>query len=266
MLLLASLLLSACGGKVQDKASGGNTNWLGACRVDADCASGWCAAGACAVSCTAAADCATLDQASCAPPLTSACGISQRLCVPTCDRDGDCANIGGDFTCQAGACQPRCNALPTEAGSPNPEAGPSSVMTATTAVGSTPRPNNRDAGPVDAGPTAVPSTEQPDTGEGCGDTSCESRDGSPSASSSAHVDLDADLDAGDGLCLSGQSLVYKSPGCDGTVVPVCEFPSTDACLKAICGCNGTPAVQIGCGQPIEPFVSDLDCYGDAQAF
>jgi hypothetical protein len=104
-----SLLLAACdpsGGP----QTGSQTNWLKACRIDAECGDLQCLCGVCTRSCSAEASCEGLAGASCIPAedagAIALCGgnnpSSPGLCLPRCARE-ECPNAAA---CVAGVCSP----------------------------------------------------------------------------------------------------------------------------------------------------------------
>ena len=59
---------------------------------------------------------------------------------------------------------------------------------------------------------------------------------------------------GDGGCVEPNYLVYRSPGCDGSVMPQCRRPAgnnEDAGLAEACACDGTPV--LGGGGFLKPY-------------
>jgi hypothetical protein len=59
---------------------------------------------------------------------------------------------------------------------------------------------------------------------------------------------------GDGGCVEPNYLVYRSPGCDGTVMPQCRQPAgnnEDAGLVEACACDGTRI--LGGGGFLKPY-------------
>lgn len=59
-------------------------------------------------------------------------------------------------------------------------------------------------------------------------------------------------DGGDAGCAPDQLLVYWSPGCDGTVKPVCAGPVFEAGVFSACLCDGTTQGPEG-GAPTKPW-------------
>lgn len=53
------------------------------------------------------------------------------------------------------------------------------------------------------------------------------------------------IDGGDAGCGPSQRLVYRSPGCDGTVKPVCYGPDNEGGGWTACLCDGTTVHQFG---------------------
>ena len=107
--LLTGLLLASCGTSGSPQ-TGGLTNWLRACRVDADCGDLRCLCGTCTRSCGASASCEELEHATCVPNddvgTIALCGGQQSsapgLCLTSCE-PGEC---GPGTSCLAGVCAP----------------------------------------------------------------------------------------------------------------------------------------------------------------
>ncbi len=103
------LLLAACSPE-RGPQTGSQTNWLTACRSDAECGDLKCLCGACTVSCDAETACAEFTGASCvsaeeagAIALCDGCRPSHPgFCLPRCD-DQECAT---GTACVAGVCTP----------------------------------------------------------------------------------------------------------------------------------------------------------------
>jgi hypothetical protein len=92
---------------------------------------------------------------------------------------------------------------------------------------------------------------------GVGATSGTSGDGgSGNAGASAGPGDGGPYDAGP--CTPPEVLAYPSPGCDGSVTPVCVIPTTDACLTLACGCDGQLA-DSACGPIFEPWAYAGEC-------
>lgn len=120
---LASVLLAAlaCNGMVAPSV-GSETNWVGKCTRDEDCATLSCVCGLCTRACDATTACpGTAGQQTCAQSgskaFGSTCGSASTtptgLCLRPCAADVDC---GSAFQCEDGACAPIGN--PTGSGSP----------------------------------------------------------------------------------------------------------------------------------------------------
>jgi glucuronoarabinoxylan endo-1,4-beta-xylanase len=107
--LSLSVVIAACSPE-RGPQTGSQTNWLKACRNDAECGGLRCLCGACTASCDAEADCADLTGASCvsaddAGAIALCDGDSPSspgLCLSRCD-DGQCAD---GTACVAGVCAP----------------------------------------------------------------------------------------------------------------------------------------------------------------
>jgi hypothetical protein len=116
MLGLWGVLSVGCGARSDGRevGSGGNTNWLSACKTQSECGDGICASGACTPSCERNSDCTNLDEnAACGASVNvaasaNACdqGAEERVCAPTCDDDDECEDIGSGYRCQSGICVP----------------------------------------------------------------------------------------------------------------------------------------------------------------
>ena len=109
--LVLSLAVAACDSSSGPK-TGGLTNWLRACQIDAECGELECVCGACTVTCRENDVCDGLTGASCIPANDSGaialCGgdepSSAGLCLPRCDDDGACPS---GSVCVADVCVPR---------------------------------------------------------------------------------------------------------------------------------------------------------------
>lgn len=122
MSVLAAGIVLCCGGATAVE-NGGKTNWLDRCDTDSECGEGSCESGACAVACEHNDDCSGLERgASCAPetlvdtPGQDPCEAPPRtFCLPECQEDRDCSDIGSEYRCEDGVCAPTapCGAEPS---------------------------------------------------------------------------------------------------------------------------------------------------------
>lgn len=97
--LVCGCLMASCSPS-EGPQTGSQTNWLTACRTDADCDDLRCLCGACTQSCSAESSCAELTGASCIPA----------------EDVGAVALCGGESPSNPGLCLPRCNNAQCESG------------------------------------------------------------------------------------------------------------------------------------------------------
>jgi len=79
---------------------------------------------------------------------------------------------------------------------------------------------------------------------------------SGAAGAGGRVPREGGLDA-DAGCTSPEALYYRSPGCDGSVAPVCAGPTFDACAITVCACDGQTIT--GCGFYEKPWAHTGEC-------
>jgi hypothetical protein len=110
-ILLALGLAFACG--ESEHAGSGETHFLARCSEDS-CGAGFeCLCGVCSRPCATEASCAGLPGAATCVEQADACG-APIACDVGCTNDADCASVGADHRCEAGACR---------AGEPAPAVG-----------------------------------------------------------------------------------------------------------------------------------------------